>query len=80
LISVITLPEPYLCNLLELKQVLKNFKTIKLLGIKKEIETNIIKGAIGSPGKLKGRAKILLRAEEIPKIKKGDILVAKMTS
>lgn len=39
-----------------------------------------IKGTIAQPGKISGRAKILMKVSEMGKIKKGDILVTYMTS
>lgn len=45
----------------------------------KKIEKNrikILKGTCASPGKIQGRAKIILSQEDIKKIKKGDIMVA----
>lgn len=48
--------------------------------ILERVETNEIKGTSVYPGKVKGIAKVVLSVEDLEKIKKGDILVAKVTS
>jgi len=47
----------------------------------KETETNIteLTGMIASKGKVKGRVKICMNIHDIPKVKKGEILIASMT-
>ena len=44
------------------------------------VRTNILKGTAASPGTAKGKVKVIHDASEITKMKKGDVLVAKMTS
>ena len=59
----------------ELDYVEKNF------GIAPKIKKiDILKGSVGCTGKTKGIVKIVLTVDELPKIKKGDILVTKMTT
>jgi len=43
-------------------------------------DIDIIKGAVGSPGNIRGKVKILLTPQEADKIVEGDIIVATMTT
>jgi phosphoenolpyruvate synthase/pyruvate phosphate dikinase len=59
---------------------------VKLLtGVKQQKEeekatVSEIKGTVAYPGKVKGRAKVVLRPAESYKIKKGDVLIATMST
>ena len=44
------------------------------------LESRELRGLCASPGKARGRVRILLRPEEIPLLQKGEVLVAKMTA
>ena len=68
-----------------LETVWSNKKKDNGVNMEKSVEKNvendiILKGLPASPGKITGRAKILMGTEEISKFNEGDILVTKMTS
>ena len=52
----------------------------KELKTDKKIKTNQVKGFPASRGKVTGKVKIILETKELSKLKKGEILVAIMTS
>ncbi len=60
----------------------KNKKGVNMeKSVEKNIENDIIlKGLPASPGKITGRAKILMGTDEIHKFNDGDILITKMTA
>ncbi len=60
----------------------KNKKGVSMeKSVEKNIENDIIlKGLPASPGKITGRAKILMGTDEIHKFNDGDILITKMTA
>ena len=60
------------------KEAKKFFK--KELKTDKKIKTNQVKGFPASRGKVTGKVKIILETKELSKLKKGEILVAIMTS
>lgn len=59
----------------------KNKKGVNMESVEKNTENDIIlKGLPASPGKITGRAKVLMSTDEIDKFNEGDILITKMTA
>ena len=61
------------------KQIVQTMEQFRIVAPRQD-QTKVIKGRIASRGKALGKAKIVLTLDDLVKVRKGDILVAKMTT